>query len=192
MPPEKPTDEALYARFRQHADRLAYEELVRRWWARAYTLARFICRCSELAEEAVQEAFLRLLSGTAVFHSQGRGSFRCWFLSVVTSCARTCRRSEWRAARKRRTAVPRAKRERKSKERVEARDREQWLDLAWALSRLESRWRVPVTLYFLEGVSQRELASKLGVSQQMVSRRIREGLELLRGRFAGVLSVRAG
>jgi RNA polymerase sigma-70 factor (ECF subfamily) len=53
-------------------------------------------------------------------------------------------------------------------------------ELIHLLDGLEERWRAAVALHFLEGLTQREVASRLGVSQQMVSRRIQRGLRLLR------------
>ena len=53
-----------------------------------------------------------------------------------------------------------------------------------ALSGLDERWRTPLVLRFYAGMPQQELATTLGISQQMVSRRIERGLALLRMRMA--------
>ena len=59
-----------------------------------------------------------------------------------------------------------------------------WRDhMAQALHGIAEPWRTPVVLHFLKGMRQKDLACRLDVSQQMVSRRIERGLTLLRGRL---------
>ena len=178
-------DEAAYARFLKDGDRSALETLVARWHGSAFRVACCICRNSTWAEEAVQDAFLKLLSRQARFEDRGPGSFRGWFLSLVTNCARMARRAEGRAERKR-SVNPREYCRRKGWDldpHALPGGGEWRYGLSHALSAIEERWRRPVELHFLEGMPQKELAAVLGVSQQMVSRRIEQGLALLRLRL---------
>ncbi len=178
-------DEAAYARFLESGDPAAMEELVARWHGGAYRLACCLCRNTSLAEEAVQDAFLKLLSRQARFADRGPGSFRAWFLSLVTNSARMVRRAEGRAGRKR-SVPPQDYYHRKGWD-LDARTPPEGGDwragLSHALGEIEERWRRPVVLHFLDGMPQKELAAVLGVSQQIVSRRIERGLNLLRMRL---------
>ncbi len=178
-------DEELYAAFLSHGDQGAMEELVARWHGAAYRVARCICRKHELAEEAVQDAFLNLLSRKAHFKSQGTGSFRAWLLSLVTNSARMARRKEMRAeARKR--IEPRDFVLRKGLDRIPAHaaPEHSWCTLlARTLEGIEERWRTPILMHFMNGMPQKEIALSTGVSQQMISKRLSEGLAHLRAQM---------
>ena len=179
------SDEQAYARYKQQGDRGALDGLVERWHAPAFRLACCICRDQALAEEAVQNAFLKLLSPQASFTCRGQGSFRAWFLSLVTNCARMARRAEYRAQ-ARKQIDPCEFFQRKGYERSLAPDPvgEEERAAVWqAFQEIEKIWRTPLVLHFLDGISQKELAARLQISQQMVSRRIGRGLALLRARL---------
>lgn len=186
MDPASASSEKLYIEYVETGDRDALESLVAMWHDRAYAIARCICRESSLAEEAVQDAFMKLMSRKRQFNPEGSGTFRSWFLTVVTNCARMARRSERRAQQKKDVNPTEYSRRKGLDERVKGATERSHMrhDLEKSLDGIEERWRVPVVLHFLEGMQQKELASMLGVSQQMVSRRIERGLELLRVRLA--------
>ena len=179
-------DERAYSSYKDHGDRAALEGLVERWHAPAYRIARCICRNHALAEEAVQNAFLKLISPQARFTCRGQGSFRAWFLSLVTNCARMARRTECRAQ-NRKEIDPREFSRRKGvcqPPELNLADVEKRASVWQALQELEETWRTPLALHFLNGMQQKELAGRLQISQQMVSRRIDHGLALLRARMA--------
>ncbi|MGJ4857936.1 sigma-70 family RNA polymerase sigma factor [Labrys sp. La1] len=56
----------------------------------AHNLARYLCRDADIAEDIVQEAFLRAFRGFADYRG---GSARAWLLTIV----RNCHRSWWQA-----------------------------------------------------------------------------------------------
>ena len=179
--------EALFVRFREQGDRAALEELVERWHPIAFGVARCICRHEALAEEAVQDAFAKLLSRQARFEVRGPGSFRAWFLSLVTNSARMARRAERRAEAKKKID-PRtyALCKGRGPDAEPAEGGVEWKTrLERALGGIEERWRVPVVMHFVRGLPQKEMAHTLGISQQMVSRRINRGVALLRLHLAG-------
>ncbi len=176
------SEEQLFRRFAQSGEQSAIEELIRRLHVPAYRVARCICRNQVLAEEAVQDAFLQIISKRNLFKERHPGSFRSWFFSVVTNSARMAMRSERRSDQRKKVDPDEFLRNKglgqedspvvsKSEVRVH---------LERGLDALEERWRTPVVLHLMEGLHQREVASILGVSQQMVSRRIKKGVELLR------------
>ncbi len=186
MHQSRDTDEALVARFEETGERTAIETLVRRHWAAALRTARTVCRNDALAEEALQEAFVSLLtmsrrSGATRF----KGCFRAWFLTNVTNKARMALRGEYRACRKSRLnpreLYARTPRFSESHGEGEARVRAQ--DVFENLARLSSAGRHAVWHYFVNDCSQREVALRLGISQQMVSRSIARGVRQLRTRL---------
>jgi RNA polymerase sigma-70 factor (ECF subfamily) len=183
------TDVRLFTRFRKQKDRAAFETLARRWHKRAYRVALAVCRDRHLAMEAVQEAFLILLSPRVPFKAGGSDRFGSWFLTVVTNKARMTLRAETRAARKgridpvsfvrRKNLVDPGPGTQACEEKREA--------VSTALDRLEKRLREPLVMHFISGLQQKDVASRFGVSQQLISRRIAFGLRLLRERLDGAV-----
>jgi len=74
----------------QRRDPSAAEELVARFGARAYRLARGITGNTEDAEEAVQDAFLSVTRKIDTF--RGDSAFRSWIYRIVSNAAYQKRR----------------------------------------------------------------------------------------------------
>lgn len=74
-------DEELMRRI-QAGDVRAFEVLYDRHNARAFGLARFICRDSQRAEDAVQDGFLTIWLSRASY-DPSRGCARTWLLTVI-------------------------------------------------------------------------------------------------------------
>lgn len=184
--PTAASDEALYHDFLNTGSRAALSELVLRWHRPAYRIAQCICLNAELAEEAVQDAFLKLLDRKAGFRDGGPGSFRAWFMRIVANSTKMASRSERRALRKK-TVDAKDYSTRKNitpvPDSTATRD-ELRHSLERSLDAIEEQWRTPVVLHFIEGMQQKDVASLLGVSQQMVSKRIEKGLSMLRVHLA--------
>lgn len=184
--PSAASDEALYHDFLKTGSRAALSELVLRWHRPAYRIAQCICLNAELAEEAVQDAFLKLLDRKAGFRDGGPGSFRAWFMRIVANSTKMASRSERRAQRKK-TVDAKDYSTRKNLTPVpdSAATRDELRhSLERSLDAIEEQWRTPVVLHFIEGMQQKDVASLLGVSQQMVSKRIEKGLSMLRVHLA--------
>src|ERR671936_298810 len=79
-----PSDEHLLVR---HAagDRLALEELFRRYRQPAYRVAHRLLGNEADALDAVQEGFVKVLTNLPRF--EGRSSFKTWLLRVVSNAA---------------------------------------------------------------------------------------------------------
>ena len=94
-PPAPPSDEQLLTR---HAagDRLALEELFRRYRQPAYRVAYRLLGNEADALDAVQEGFVKVL--THLPHFQGRSSFKTWLLRVVSNAALDLGRQRGRRA----------------------------------------------------------------------------------------------
>jgi len=131
------------------------------------------------AEELTQECFFDL----ARHASQIRTSLAGWLHQAATNRALNRMRDERR----------RMIREREAEQRRLALAEEQLTtDLSWneieplvdkALSEIPEDLRAPVLMHYLEGVTQSDIATALGVHQSTVSRRLSDGLELLRVRL---------
>jgi RNA polymerase sigma-70 factor (ECF subfamily) len=169
------TDEELFGRFREQGDEFALAELVERHWKRTFSIARSITGEPAGAEDAAQQAFVRVVA--AARRNESVRSFAGWLNAIVVTEARNERRSaERRVAREVRAARSEVVTGAPSiREHVEA---------------LPEKLRVPVVLHYAHGLSHEEVASALGCPTGTASSWIRRGLEELRAR-EGVASATA-
>ncbi len=79
-PPAEVADEVLMLRFRQ-GDKQAFGELVRRHQTAIYNFALRHVRTSPVAEEIVQESFVRVVTGSSEFKHEAR--FTTWLYTIT-------------------------------------------------------------------------------------------------------------
>jgi len=75
------SDEELLVRIATQRDRDAFDELFQRHQQAAFSLAQTITGCRHLAEEAAQEALLKLWTSASLY--RGDGAVRAWLLKIV-------------------------------------------------------------------------------------------------------------
>jgi RNA polymerase sigma-70 factor (ECF subfamily) len=172
------TDEELAAAIATDPDALA--PLLKRYWGRAYGLAYQIVRDAQDAEDAAQEAFVRLVRAGGSYQ-EGR-SFRPWFLRVVSNSARDVAKARAR----RRGYEERAARPSLEASVHEGFDRETLHALAQALDALDVDQRAAITLHYLEELSFREVAEVMDCPPGTAASRVRRGLKALRGELAAM------
>src|SRR5215813_13712478 len=88
--PDRPTDEALVERTRA-GDRAALDLLVERYHPRVYSIALRLLGSREVAEDVLQDTFLRVIERLDSFRGEAR--FSTWLFRVATNAALTRRRS---------------------------------------------------------------------------------------------------
>jgi RNA polymerase sigma-70 factor, ECF subfamily len=163
------------ARFQQEALAEAY----RRHAGAVYGLARRLLNDVRLAEEVVQEVFLRLWNNPDRF-DPARGSLRSYLLAHAHGRAVDLLRSE---------GARRQREERDARQAAEAGydlEHEVW-DLTTAervrsaLESLPDGERDAIQLAYFGGLTYREVADRLGQPEGTVKSRIRSGLKRLRG-----------
>jgi RNA polymerase sigma factor (sigma-70 family) len=169
------TDEELVAAVAL-ADEDALGELYDRFGKVAYGLAYKVLQDAALAEDAVQEAFLQIWRGAGSYRPE-RGKASTWLLTFVHRRAVDLVRRE----QKRRTlpvvgetqaADPGA-----DEEAVQRSGREIVQD---ALRRLPAEQREPIELAYYGGLTQSELAERLGQPLGTIKSRMFTGLQRLR------------
>lgn len=169
---------------RYHQDALA--EAYRRHAGAVFGLARRLLADAALAEEIVQEVFLRLWNHPDKF-DPGRGSLRSYLLAQCHGRSVDLLRSETSRRRREENDL------RRTAEGGYDLEREVW-DLALAdhvrdaLDTLPEGERQAIRLAYLGGHTYREVAAMLGEPEGTVKSRIRSGLKRLRTEFvaAGV------
>jgi RNA polymerase sigma-70 factor (ECF subfamily) len=170
-----PVHEADLVRRCQAGDRTAYEALVREYarlvWASVYGLVRD----RAWTEDVVQETFLR--GWEALKELKEPGAFRGWLLTIA-------RRLAWRRAELsgRDDVVPEVPERPASADPhdpEEAREKVQE-----ALARLPERYRVPVTLHYLNGMPYGAISKLTGLANGSLRGLLARGAAKLRAELA--------
>jgi len=173
------SDEALPALVAR-GDESALAELYDRFGRVAYGLALRIVRDQTLAEDAVQDAFLAAWR-TAVSFDPGRGKASTWLLTLVHRRAVDVVRREERRRTEALDAEPLAGGE-STDETAEVREERRRVQAA--LAQLPPDQRQALELAYYGGLSQSELAERLGVPLGTVKSRMFAALARLRDLLA--------
>jgi RNA polymerase sigma-70 factor (ECF subfamily) len=164
-------DGALVARA-QAGDRTAFEQLVRRHTDRVYAVARQLGLPSDAAEDVTQEAFLRAWRSIGTFRGDAR--FFTWLYRIAVNEAK--RRLERQPAR----SLVRSLDDDRAVEPPDVRqepyarvaDAELRRALAAAVVALPLKYRAPLILRDIEGLSTVDAAAVLGLSEAALKSRL--------------------
>ncbi|MGH3631911.1 MAG: sigma-70 family RNA polymerase sigma factor [Sciscionella sp.] len=168
-------------------DRLAFAELYDKYSKPAFSLARRICVAQELAEEVVQEAFVRLWKDPSNF-DRNKGSFATWLLTLVHHRAVDAVRRE-DAQRRRAAAVAPLEAGAHSNVPSAADDALALVvngQVRDALHHLPEDQRRVIALAYFGGYTQNEVAALIGVPLGTVKSRTFAGLRRLRTLLASL------
>ena len=175
------SDEALVA-LAARSEHPALAELYDRYGRSAYGLARRIVRDDTLAEDAVQEAFLALWRTASRFVPE-RGKASTWILTLVHRRAvDLVRREERRRAAPLEGTEEPDERALAADEEIELSDRRRLVQEA--LRQLPDEQREALELAYYGGLTQTELAERLGVPLGTIKSRMFTGLRRLRDLLA--------
>lgn len=172
------SDEELLRRIARR-DPAALASLYDRYAPLVYGLARRIVRDEGQAEDLVQEVFLRVWNRPQVY-DQGRGSFRAWLLSVAHHLAVDLIRRRRREVSYRESLTGSTETPDPFEEALNEVNRANVRSL---LDRLPSEQRQVVVLAYFEGLTQREIAERLGEPLGTVKTRLRLGIMKLRALY---------
>ncbi len=174
-----PSDEMLLARFVSGDDE-ALGELAGRHERAMIGLARGLVGSDELAREAVQETWVRVIRFAGTY--DGRASVKTWMYTILTNKCRdmrTTERSRTRREHTRRSPEPAGERGA-----VDPRVSE-------AVSELEEPGRETLVLCFCRGMSHSQAAEILGVPIGTVKSRVHKAIARLRERLGVEAGLRA-
>jgi RNA polymerase sigma factor (sigma-70 family) len=184
--------EQRFVDYARTGDQAILHGLIEEFSDRAYTQARHIIGQYDGAEDAVQEAFLRLVRTAKKY--DGSVPFAAWLGRLVSAAAINHReRRILRHARHERVVetgnYPMTKQS--PEDQVESPDIDA---LRSALDALPDRYRTPLTMYYFCGLNQHETAHALGAPMGTVAARLARGLNLLRQKLghAGYAVTSAG
>ena len=157
----------------------AFEELYDRYSARAFRIARSVCRDYGAAEDAVQEAFVSIFKNRAIYQSQ-RGTVAAWVLMVALSRAIDVSRVRARHATRRASDDALAALPEPADVMEQAGARIDATPVRIALAALPEEQREAITLAYYGELTHTEIAERLGLPFGTVKGRIRLGLNKLR------------
>src|SRR3954447_25431952 len=168
------SDAELLRRFSDDNDQAAFEGLLRRHGGMVLGVCRRVLPNLQDAEDACQATFL-ILARKARSHNRWQASVANWLYATARKVSRNARvAAQRRARREARAAVP---------EVVQAVDgmsgRELLAALDEELDRLPPRYREPLVLCYLEGLTRDEAAVRLGVPVATLHTRIDRGRKRL-------------
>jgi RNA polymerase sigma-70 factor, ECF subfamily len=172
--------DALIVRRLQERDQLALAQIYDRYGRIAYSLILRIVRDDGIAQDVVQETFLRVWNGAPQFDAN-RGAFGSWLLTIAHNCAIDYRRS---SGRERSHAVEWKETDHPSpcvcmEEDILA--FEEACTIRMALLILPPRHREVIELAYFEGLTQTEMAERMGQRLGTVKTWVRTALKHLRG-----------
>jgi RNA polymerase sigma-70 factor, ECF subfamily len=181
--PDEPTEGGVLIRRMAGGDREAFAAFYDRYSSLAFTLVRRILPQSAEAEEVLQEVFWQAWT-EADRYDRRRGTPEAWVLMRARSRAIDRLRSIRRRSETFVTPVEETLAQTPDGKTPSpgalAEDRKL---LASALARLSDPQRRVIELAFFEGLTQAEIAERLGEPLGTVKTRTRAGLERLRGHF---------
>src|SRR4051812_24931475 len=170
--PEADSDRALVERYARTRDERAFAELVRRHGPMVLGVCRRVLRHTADADDAFQATFLILVRRAVAVRDPDR--LRPWLFGGAWRAA-----NKLRAARRFDRPLPDDRPGRESTPNAD------WpAELDAAIARLPEKYRTPVVLCHLQGLSPVEVAGRLGCTTSTVATRLFRARTALRRRLA--------
>lgn len=148
------------------------EQLVCRYGQMVYRLAYARTGSREDAEDITQETFLRLVRSDPNFNDEMH--CRAWLLRVAANCAADLFRSPWK-----RTHRPLEEAKLLAAEEPDP----QFSSVLEAVLSLPEDYRIPVHLFYYEGMSIAEIAAALGKREGTIRTRLNRARKMLRNKL---------
>lgn len=158
----KELDEQELARYCMNGDRMAEDELYRRYAARVFSLCRRYTDNADDAKDLMQDAIIKSLDRISSYTYSGKGSLYAWISRISINMAiNQIRKRRWQAVSLdswQRDAIqePQA-------EEIETVPQEKLLE--W-ISKLPDMKKAVFNLYCIDGYSHKEIAGMLGISEK--------------------------
>lgn len=181
------TDRLLVGRVAR-GDEIALAALYDRWVDRVYSIAAHVMGASDGADDVVEKVFSQIWKDAARYDAE-RGSVAAWIVIIARSHALTARRSDTRRMRHDEMRSQFMREEgtitaASPLQELESGENRQAVEEA--VSSLPDEQERVVRLTFFEGLSQAEIAERLGIPLGTVKTRVRLAFAKLRRTLGGL------
>jgi RNA polymerase sigma-70 factor (ECF subfamily) len=173
-----PADERRFIRAAQAGDRSAFAALVERYWDRLYRWLYHLTRDRHAAEDLAQEAFLKAFTGVGRFRAGT--NFAAWLFRI----AHNAFADHYRATARRRDPLPDDLPATRAGPDEEVQSREAIHELGKALNRVPPEFRAALLLRAEQGLSFREIAEVMGLTEETARWRVFKARQKLTGLLA--------
>jgi RNA polymerase sigma-70 factor (ECF subfamily) len=171
-------EEHRLIRTAQQGDRRAFAGLVERYWDRLYRWLYRLSQDRHTAEDLAQESFLKALAGLNKFRAGT--NFNAWLFRI----AHNTFANHHRAAARRREPLPDDLPEREAGPVEQVLSQEALQGVAQAVNRLPTDFRAALLLRAEEGLSFRQIADALGLTEETARWRVFKARQKLLGLLA--------
>jgi RNA polymerase sigma-70 factor (ECF subfamily) len=171
-------EERRLIRAAQRGDRAAFAALVERYWGRLYRWLYQLTHDRHTAEDLAQEAFLKALRHLGRFRAGT--NFAAWLFRIGHNAFA----DHYRAAARRREPLPDDLPGRGDGPAEEAQGREALRELGRALDRLPAEFRAALLLRAEQGLSFREIAEAMNLTEETARWRVFKARQKLMGLLA--------
>src|ERR1044072_8685050 len=166
----------------QHGDRAAFQLLFETYKDKVFSIAVYSSGGDRaLADDVTQQIFLKLF--TAIRQFRGDSEFTTWLYRLVVNACLDERRRLKRLLPLPETLTMGNPSEKKPQEKQYAR-REISEAVQAAIAELKPKFRLPILLKYIEGLSYEEIASVMGCSKGTVASRLNRGHSQLAKRLS--------
>jgi len=166
----------------QQGDRAAFQLLFETYKDKVFSIAVYSSGGDRaVADDVTQQIFLKLF--TAIRQFRGDSEFTTWLYRLVVNACLDERRRRRRLLPLPETLAMKNPSEKKPQERQYAR-REVSEAVQAAIGELKPKFRLPILLKYIEGLSYEEIASVMGCSKGTVASRLNRGHSQLAKRLA--------
>lgn len=161
--------EELLVKALKSGSREAFDSLYEQYKNMAFKTAYFITGSRQDAEDAVQDAFIKVWTGSSALRENS--GFKAWMMRILTHDA-------YRMAKKRKREFPDDELVFKSENRTDISSlehimrKEEAMQISAAIGRLPVKQRVVVVLYYYNLLSVKEIAGILGITTGTVKSRL--------------------
>lgn len=171
--PDEQPSEHLMRQFQRTGDTSAFAEIVARCLGPSLAIARRILNDPSLAEDAVQEAFLRVVRRREAYIPTQ--PFASWFYTILRNvCVDTLRR---------RARQARLVQEASAHQLAQARPADSDTNALDLLASLPKGERDVLVLRIVQDLSFKEVGAAMGISEEAAKKRAQRGLKRLRERY---------
>ncbi len=165
----------------RQGDRAAFQLLFETYKDKVFSIAVYSSGDRSLAEDITQQIFLKLF--TAIRQFRGDSEFTTWLYRLVVNACLDERRRRRKLLPLGETVAMRNPSDKKPQEKQYAR-----LEVAEAvraaIGELKPKFRLPILLKYVEGLSYEEIASVMGCSKGTVASRLHRGHSQLAKRLS--------